>query len=65
MTQRADQPQAPAAPKPVVDQADPDALVYMKHPQGEAVGGPIPRHALSDFWASKGWAECAPPEEIV
>lgn len=32
------------------------AFVYIKHPDVEGLGGPVPRHAL-EYWETKGWAE--------
>ncbi len=41
---------------------DPDERVWIKHPDIEVAGGPVPRHTISTTWAGKGWSETDAPE---
>lgn len=34
---------------------DPAEMVYIKHPNVKALGGPVRRDALDSLWSRKGW----------
>ncbi len=39
---------------------DPDERVFIRHPQIEALGGPVPRFTIQTTWAALGWSEADP-----
>lgn len=41
---------------------DPTELVYIKHPQVKALGGPVTRESIDYLWSRKGWTEASPKE---
>lgn len=47
----------------VAEGKDPDELVSIRHPQVEALGGPVPRHTVATSWAERGWAEATEATE--
>jgi hypothetical protein len=46
------------------DGTDPNERVWIKHPDIEALGGPVPRYTIPLAWASSGWSETEAPEEV-
>lgn len=36
---------------------NPNEPVFIKHPDVDSIGGPVPRHAFETVWRSKGWTE--------
>lgn len=38
-------------------------MVYIKHPTGTSLGGPVPQEAFDNLWSKMGW-EIAPEDEV-